>query len=929
MDEFDFEYADELEAMEDVDLPGYQPPASKRSLHFSTPSGKSSSSKANEVLNNSFNTSSELLPMESPVSAKNEPCTSRGEIDHNKRRHISQSDEDIEVIAVNNKDDSEDEMLETINTSPDPVPQVKRPRLTKPEKVKETIPDVITEMILQTRRQRQGQHQTETHTEYQSRIFEEYDFERKRVTFSVPNTNFMSVTGTDGTRVYMRLKNDKQLQFESLKVAENAKSLHLLGMPFSVLMEKIEEEHTASVLAEAERISQSINIGLQECETLETEAAALEPTNDDGNKENQCAGGTATETEGNLWVDKYAPRGYTELLSDETINRTVLSWLKQWDYVVFGKEVKQPKKRDVDPKQTGFKKKIPQINLELDKLNRPIQKIALLSGPPGLGKTTLSHVIAKHAGYNVVEMNASDDRSMEVFKTKLESAILMKSVMESDPRPNCLIIDEIDGAPQASINILLNMLKEGQTGKKKEKCLLYRPIICICNDLYVPALRQLRQSALVFTFPPTEPARLASRLYSVAKLEHVKAEMNALVALCEKTDNDIRSCLNTLQFIHHQQKEFNLRLVQSLNVGQKDVQKSLFSVWYDIFRMPQAKKSKYLTVQDLQTMQSNNQPNTTPSARFHHILSITQAAGEFEKIMHGLFQNYLEVKFKDPGMERINMALHWLGFVDELTNYINKQQDYTLMTYQSYLTVIYHFLFASNTHPKITYPRQNIEMNAKKTRTENLVTSMFTDMHPSVRKYQNIENVILEVLPPLMIIMQPSLRPVNTQLYSNREKEGLKQLIRNMIAYNMTYRQEKLPEGQYSYILDPNVEEVVNFPGLKQHKQLTYAAKQLIAREIEIEKMRMAERSMYSNMSGDVGSHVIPNHKQTLAPRPIAEQSGPERDFFGRVIQKKAVPNEQKAVEEKKDTFTKEIWFHFKEGFSNAVRRNVKIQDLL
>lgn len=42
----------------------------------------------------------------------------------------------------------------------------------------------------------------------------------------------------------------------------------------------------------------------------------------------------------------------------------------------------------------------------------------------------------------------SDDRSAEVFKNKIEAATQMKAVMGAEPRPNCLIIDEIDGAPQ-------------------------------------------------------------------------------------------------------------------------------------------------------------------------------------------------------------------------------------------------------------------------------------------------------------------------------------------------------------------------------------------------------------------------------------------------------------------------------------------------
>lgn len=47
-----------------------------------------------------------------------------------------------------------------------------------------------------------------------------------------------------------------------------------------------------------------------------------------------------------------------------------------------------------------------------------------------------------------------------------------------------------------------------------------------------------------------------------------------------------------------------------------------------------------------------------------------------------------------------------------------------------------------------------------------------------------------------------------------------------------------------TYTSNSNIEELITYSGLPQHKHLPYATKQMIAREVELEKMRMAETTV-------------------------------------------------------------------------------------
>ncbi|RZB40936.1 chromosome transmission fidelity protein 18 -like, partial [Asbolus verrucosus] len=629
------------------------------------------------------------------------------------------------------------------------------------------------------------------------------------LSYTVPKYPFVGVTRHDGRRVYIRFHSE---QFEA---EERQRIVQKITLTNGFNSNK-------QMWDDAKKLIEN------QLDNAEVETEAVDPFIDD--KE--------------LWVDLYKPRKYFELLSDESTNRIMLRWIKLWDKVVFNRK---PKLKIIKNKeQTNVK--MQELHTNLDEDGRPHHKVALLCGTPGLGKTTLAHMVARHAGYSVMEINASDDRSTDAFKTALENGTQMRSVIDKERRPNCLIFDEIDGAPSASIDYLVKFITGTAVKNKKNQKkgnILKRPIICICNDAYVPSLRPLRQIAFIVNFPSTSNTRLAERLMEIARRQQVKTDLGAMLALADKSRNDIRSCLSVLHFYKSQNRPVNLSDVYKANVGQKDMQKGLFSVWQDIFFIERPKAG------------SDHKQEHTLKDRTEKVLNSVSSFGDYDKIAQGIFENYPHMKYKNSNLNSTCQALDWFCYGDVLSNDIHSSQNYSLSSYLQYASVAWHFVFSSRSWQKLQYPNVGYETRTKQNRQKAIVAELMRGMQPSIRSGVHPTSLILDILPLLSTIIVPSFRPINLHLYTEEEKKSLDHVVNVMIDYNLNYVQERTADGTYAYKLDPNIEENVSF---LSRKTLSYCNKQLIAKEIETVKMRGRVQQQQQE---------LPNHLQALKAKTV------------------------------------------------------------
>lgn len=646
-----------------------------------------------------------------------------------------------------------------------------------------------------------------------------------------------------------------------------------------------------------------------------------------------------------LWVEKYKPRKYVDLLSDESSNRSLLQWLKLWDKVVFNREVvkkvTKPGELSNFNKRTGRfeqnggwrKRQKGNLNTELDANNVPIQKIALLAGKPGLGKTTLAHIIARHAGYEVREVNASDDRTVDSFKQTLENGTQMMSVLNRDNRPNCIVLDEIDGAPLPSIDFLIRFIsgqvtEKSKKGTNKKKFVLKRPIICICNDLYGANLRNLRQIAFVVNFQQIDNSRLAERLLHISSKERVRSDLTALLALAEKTSGDIRSCLSMIQFFACSKKPLTLLDVMRSNIGQKDQHKNLFNVWASIFQIQRPKKVIKMTSNEQQQGQVIGMTDMSAQTRMEYVLETVHSCGDYDRLIQGVFENHLKQRMQDQNLEGIVEANQWFCFDDRVQNKINSLQNYSIYPYLSYGFVSWHFSFSSMAYPLITYPQKQYEVSQKSATTKMIFGSLKKGLSSSLRGIGSGSEMLTDSISLVKVIISPEIRSVSTHLLSEKEKVDMKHTVDIITDLGLTFNQLQSADGTYIYKVEPDIEYLSGSFADIQVKQMSYWSKQIIAREVELEKMRRAKpktaegsyisespKTTKKTSPGTSAPSALPNHLQRLVPKAIKNsrpaqvvsfafnnivKSSPNclvskvsKDFFGRVTTKASVVSSQ------------------------------------
>ncbi len=223
-------------------------------------------------------------------------------------------------------------------------------------------------------------------------------------------------------------------------------------------------------------------------------------------------------TASQIWVDKYRPQSFDEII--------------------------------------GQKEFVSRIRAFVESKNMPH---LLFAGTPGTGKTTTALVIARelYGKYNlrgnVLELNASDERGIDVIRNQIKEFAKMRSLVEIPYK--IIILDEAD-----------SLTKEAQQALRRtmERYSATCRFILACNELS-KIIDPIQSRCVIFKFKGLKDEDLIILMKKIAESEQLTYESGVEQRLLEISKGDVRKLENTLQAASVIDKSITVKLLNEIS----------------------------------------------------------------------------------------------------------------------------------------------------------------------------------------------------------------------------------------------------------------------------------------------------------------------------------------------------------------------------
>lgn len=356
---------------------------------------------------------------------------------------------------------------------------------------------------------------------------------------------------------------------------------------------------------------------------------------------------------------------------------------------------------------------------------------------------------------------------------------------------------------------------------------LNRPIICICNDLNAPVLRNLREVAQVYRFQAPSVARLAERLKQICAAEGMQADSRALESLAERTECDVRSCLNALQLLSRSGRGATLDTLSDASVGAKDFTLGVMDAWRAVF-------SKTRRVDVRGGSRANAiAPAEAEAAESRRVLASLYAVGEHDLVLTGLHGNLANLSYTDVLCLKTTRALEWLSDTDTLLGRAMATNTFGLLAYTPCLALGLRAAVATDTErPQVQWPATEQRVNREAQSRRAMLLGWQRLVTPGVHSTVSSTEAALDTVPFLLTILGPALRTVSVMAMSPPEREAVDNLIDVMVSYGFSYTMHSGTDERGTFVsdlaLDPPLHKLAVLEG----------AEEAVARRMVVSAMR-------------------------------------------------------------------------------------------